>query len=174
MNRQNLLLRSVGLAFLMGCALALYISLSTFWRMPYAWWLALNNLLVVTSLVATAFVGYKHRAFALSFKFMLLTVAVLFSVIMLLYIGSYIVTTAFFTDKMVWIPYFHRDYNYHGFTSVADYLNHKNNFRELLELQVFSLLIGSLMYFAAGSLGYSAKAVIDGTKKSSGRAQSAF
>ncbi len=174
MNRQNLFVRSVGIAFLMGSVLALYISLTTFWQMPHAWWLALNNLLVVTSLVATAFVGYKHRAFALSFKFMLLTVAVLFSVIMLLYIGSYIVTTAFFADKMVWIPYFYRDYNYHGFTSVADYLNHKNNFRELLELQVFSLLIGSLMYFAAGSFGYGAKAVIDGVQKSSGTAQSAF
>jgi hypothetical protein len=142
--------------------------------MPHAWWLALNNLLVVTTLVATAFAGYKHRALALSFKFMLLTVAVLVSVIMLLYIGSYIVTTAFFADKMVWIPYFYRDYSYHGFTSVADYLNHKNNFRELLELQVFSLLIGSLMYFAAGSFGYGAKAVIDGMQKSSGTAQSAF
>jgi hypothetical protein len=105
---------------------------------------------------------------------MLLTVAVLFSVIMLLYIGSYFVTTAFFADKMVWIPYFYHDYNYHGFTSVADYLNHKNNFRELLELQVFSLLIGSFMYFAAGSFGYGAKAMIDGMQKSPGTAQSVF
>lgn len=174
MNRQNLFLRSVGAAFLMGSVLALYISLTTFWQMPHSWWLAFNNLLVVTSLVVTAYVGYRHRALAVSFKFMLLTVAVLFSVIMLLYIGSYIVTTAFFADKMAWIPYFHRDYNYHGFTSVTDYLNHKNNFRALLELQVFSLLIGSLMYFAAGSFGYVAKAMIDGMQKSSSAAQSAF
>jgi hypothetical protein len=142
--------------------------------MPYAWWLAFNNLLVVTSLVLTAFVGYLHRRFAVSFKFMLVTVGLFVSVMMTLYIGSYIVTTAFFVDKMVWIPYFYHDYNYHGFTSVADYLNRENNFRELLELQVVSFLISSAMYFTAGGLGYGAKAVIDGTKKSAGRAQSAF
>jgi len=174
MNKQNLLLRSVGVAFLMGSVLALYISLTTFWQMPHSWWLASNNLLVVTSLVLTAVVGYKHRTSAVSFKFMLLTVAVLFSVIMILYIGSYFVTTAFFADKMVWIPYFYHDYNYHGFTSVADYLNHKNNFSELFELQVVSLLIGSAMYFAAGSLGYGARAMLDGLKKTSGPAQSAL
>lgn len=173
MNRQNILLQSAGVAFLIGSVLALYISLTTFWQMPHGWWLALNNLLVVTSLFLAAFVGYKHRAFEVSFKFMLLSVGVFFSVIMFLYISSYVVTTALFADRMVWIPFFYHDYNYHGFKSVTDYLNHKNNFRELLELQIVSLLICSMMYFAAGSLGYGGKAMIDGLKKSSGTAQSA-
>jgi len=133
----------------------------------------MNNLLVVASLVLTAFVGYKHRAHAASFKFMLLTVAALFSVIMLLYIGSYIVTTAIFADQMVWIPYFYHDYDYHGFKSVSDYLNHQDNYRELLELQIFSFMIASVMYFAAGSLGYGAKTIVEEMKQSSARAQSA-
>lgn len=173
MNRQNLLLQSVGMAFLIGSVLALYISLTTFWQMSHGLWLALNNLLVVTSLVLVGFVGYKHRALEVSFSFMLLSVAVFFSLIMFLYISSYVVTTAFFADNMVWIPFFYHDYNYHGFKSVTDYLNHKNNFRELLELQIVSFLIGSVMYLAAGSLGYGAKAIIDEMKKSSGTAQSA-
>ena len=173
MNRQKLLLQSVRVASLIGGVLALYISLTTFWQMSHDWWLALHNLLVVTSLVLAAYVGYQHRALAVSFKFMLLSVVVFFSVMMFLYIGSYVLTTALFADRMVWIPFFHHDYNYHGFTSVAAYLNHGNNFRELLELHIFSFLLCSVMYIAAGSSGYGAKAMIEGMKKSSGRTQSA-
>jgi hypothetical protein len=173
MNKKKLLLQSVGTAFLIGGVLALYISLTMFRQMPHDLWLAFHNLLVVVSLVLIAFWGYRHRAFEVSFKFMLLSVGLFFSVIMFLYIGSYAVTIAIFADKMVWIPFFYRDYNYHGFKSVSDYLNHKNNFRELLELQIVSFLICSVMYFAAGSLGYGAKAMIGSMKKSSGAGQSA-
>ena len=156
------------MAALIGGVLALYISLTTFWQMSHGWWLALHNLLVITSLALTALVGYRHRAFEVSFKFMLLSVAAFFSMIMFLYIGSYVVTTAFFAKTMAWIPFFYHDYNYHGFKSVTDYLNHKNNFRDLLDLQIFSFLIGSVMYFAAGSLGYGANAMIDRMRGSSG------
>ena len=173
MNKNNLLWQSTGLAFLIASGLTLYISLTVFWQMPHNLWLTFHNLLVIISLILAAFVGYKHRASAVSFKFMLLSVAVFFSVIMFLYIGSYAATTTFFADQMVWIPFFYHDYNYHAFKSVADYLNHKNNFRELLELQVVSLLICSMMYFAAGSLGYGVKAMIDEMKKSFGMPQSA-
>ena len=106
MNRQNLLFQSVGLALLIGCVLATYVSVTMFMQMSHGWWLALNNLVVVTSLVLAAFIGYKHRAFEAPFKFMLLSVGVFFLVIMFLYIGSYVVTTTFFADKMVWIPFF--------------------------------------------------------------------
>jgi len=41
-------------------------------------------------------------------------------------------------------------------------LNHKNNFRDLLELQIVSVLIGSALHFVAGSLGYGAKAMMYG------------
>ncbi len=174
MNRRNLLFQSFQMAFVIGSVLALYISLTTFWQMPHGLWLAINNLLVVTSLILVAFVGYKNRALKVPFKFMLLSIAMFFSVIMLLYIGSYFVSTAFFADKMVWIPFFYRDYTFWGFKSVSDYLKHNNNFRELLELQIISLLIGSIMYFIVGSLGYGAKAIIDWVKNSSGTAQSAI
>jgi hypothetical protein len=161
MTRQYLFLQSVGTALFIGTVLALYISLTTFWRMSHGWWLGFHNLLVVISLVLAGTVGYKHLVSEVSFRFMFLSITVFFSVMMLLYIGSYLVTTAFFSDQMVWIPFFYHDYNYHGFTSVTAYLNHRNNFRELLELQIFSLLICSILYFAAGIVGYGAKAVID-------------
>lgn len=171
MNRQSLYLQSIRLAFLIGGVLALYVSLTVFWQMPYDLWRTLNNLLVVVSLFLAAFVGWKHRAAAISFRFMLLSIAAFFAVIMFLYIAGYFITTAFFAERMAWMPFSYHDYNYHGFKSVADYLNHKTNFRELLELQIFSLLICSVLYFAAGSLGYGAKAMIDGMKKSFDAAQ---
>ncbi len=173
MTKRKLLLRSSGMAFLLGSVLAVYISLTTFWLMPHGSWLGWHNLLVVSSLLLTAYVGYQHRTLRFSFSFMLLTITVMFLVLAGLYLGSYYVTTAYCADKMVWIPFFYRDYNYHGFQSVMEYLHHKNNFRELLELQVFSFLVGSVMYFAAGSLGYGAKVVIEGMKNSSGTAQPA-
>jgi hypothetical protein len=91
---------------------------------------------------------------------------------MLLYIVSYIVTTGFFPDQMAWIPFFYRDYNYHGFTSVSDYLNHRDNYQELLKLQIFSLMIASVMYFAAGSSGYGVNALIERIRHSFGRTRS--
>ena len=75
-------------------------------------------------------------------------------------------TTRFFSDKMVWIPLFYRDYTYHGFNSVSDYLNHNNNYGELHVLQIISLLIGSVIYFTAGSLGYGAKSIIERIRNS--------
>jgi hypothetical protein len=37
---------------------------------------------------------------------------------------------------MVWIQLFHCDYTYHSFQSLSDYLDHNNNFRELLDLDI--------------------------------------
>ena len=161
MNRRNLLSQSFRMALAIGCVLALYISLTTFWQIPHGLWLTMNNLLFVTSLILTAFVGYKNRVHEVSFKLMLLSIATFFMVIMLLYISSYVVTTTLFADKMVWIPFCYHDYTYHGFKSVSEYLNHNNNFRELLALQIVSILISSVIYFAIGCLGYGAKAIIE-------------
>jgi hypothetical protein len=169
-KRNKLFLRYVGWACWTGGVLAAYISLTMFWQMPYDLWRAFNNLLVIASLLLAGCAGYQHRMLGVSFKFMLLAITLFFMVIMLLYIGSYVLTTTFLADRMVWIPFFYHDYNYHGFGSVAEYLNHENNYRELLILQVLSLSISSLMYFAAGSLGYSLKALMDGTWRSSGTA----
>ena len=155
-----------------GGVLAAYISLTMFWQMPYDLWRAFNYLLVVVSLLLAASAGYQHRTFGASFKFMLLSITIFFMVIMLLYIGSYILTTTVLADRMVWIPFFYHDYSYHGFESVTEYLNHENNYRELLGLQVFSLSTSSVLYLAAGSLGYSLKALMDRTWDSSGMAPS--
>ena len=159
MSGRNLLFESLRMGFAIGRVLALYISLSMFWQMPYSLWLTINNLLVGASLFLAAFVGYKALANQASFKFMLLAIAVFFFVVMLFHVGSYVLTTTFFADKMVWIPFFYRDFTYHGFTSVSDYLNHNDNFHELLELQVISLLIASVLYFTLGILGYGAAEV---------------
>lgn len=171
-NKYQLLLQYGGWAFLVGGALASYISLTTFWEIPHDVWLTFHNLLVVTSLLLAGFVGYRHSAMGFSFKYMLLSIAIFFAVVMCLYIGSYIVTTTFLADRMVWIPFFYHDYTYQGFRSVAEYLNHENNYRELLQLQVFSFSMCSVMYFIAGNVGYGIKAMLDRTCRSSGMAPS--
>ena len=47
--------------------------------------------------------------------------------------------TAFKYDEMD--AFFYRDYEYHAFRSVYEYLNHSTNFKDHLVLQVVSLLI---------------------------------
>ena len=147
--------------FVIGSLLALYISLTMFWVMSHDFWLALHNLLVVVSLVLAAFIGYQNRNLGYSSSSLVLSISVFFSIVMLLYIGSYAMTTGFLADKMVWIPFYYNDYKYHGFTSAAEYLSHENNYVDLLKLQVFSLLISSMMYGMAGGLGYAGKAVLE-------------
>jgi hypothetical protein len=156
----------------MGTLLALYISLTMFWVIPYDLWLALHNFLVVASLVLAAFIGYQNRNLGFSIGSLVLSIIVYFSIVMLLYVGSYAVITGFLAEKMVWIPFFYNDYNYHGFTSIAEYLSHENNYVELLKLQVFSLLISSVMFVIASSLGYVGKTVLERMGKSSSMARS--
>jgi hypothetical protein len=153
--------QSATCGFLTGTPLALYISLTMFWLMSHDLWLALHNFLVIASLAVAVFIGYQNRNRGCKMRSLFLSIAVYFSIVMLLYIGSYTVTTSFLADKMVWIPFFYNDYNYHGFTSAAEYLSHGSNYVELLHLQVFSLLISSVMYFLAGNLGYAGKAVLE-------------
>lgn len=170
MKRKKLLFRHSGWAFVVGAVVALYISLNMFVEIPYALWLAVHNLLIICSLLLAAFVGYQYRLFAIPFTWMLLAVVLFFAVIMALYLGSYASTTAFLADRMVWIPFFYDDYNYHGFRSVTEYLNHEDNYRELFQLQIFSFSMGSVMYLAAGSVGYGIKAILDRTRRTSGMA----
>lgn len=161
MGRRKLLTRSASLGVVVAIPLSLYISLTTFLQMSLSLWLTFHNLLVVMSLFLAMLIGYNNRASQASIGLMLLSVGVFFMVIMCSYLGTYFVTTAFFAEKMAWIPFFHRDYTYHGFRSVAEYLNHKSNFRDLFELQVFSFLVGSIMYFVSGSLGYAMKVLFE-------------
>lgn len=172
MNGKKLTLRNGRWAFLVGSILALYISLTMFMEMTYPLWLAVHNLLIICSLLLAALVGYQYRLFVIPFKWMLVADVLFFTVIMAFYIGSYAITTTFLADRMVWIPFFYDDYNYHGFRSVTEYLSHEDNYRELLQLQIFSFSVSSVMYLAAGSVGYGIKAMLDRTRRTSGMAAS--
>ncbi|HET8669380.1 MAG TPA: hypothetical protein VFM05_01785 [Candidatus Saccharimonadales bacterium] len=157
----KLIRQSATYGFLLGTPLAVYISLTMFWLMAHDLWLALHNYLVIASLVMAVFLGYQNRNLGLSLQSLFLSITVFFSIVMLLYIFSYTVTTGLFAEKMVWIPFFYNDYSYHGFPSAAEYLRHGNDYVELLQLQVFSFLISSVMYFLAGGLGYAGKAGLE-------------
>ncbi len=151
--RKSIVLQSFRLGIPIGMLLALYIFVTVFVEFSHESWLLVHNLVVIVSLLIAAFIGYNHRYANTEFGSMLISVAVFFGSIMFLYIGTYLLTTLFFAEKMAWIPFFYRDYNYHSFGSVAEYLN-QTNFRDLLVLQVFSFLVGSIMYFGAAIVGY--------------------
>lgn len=156
-----MLLSAFKWAFLAGSALAAYISLTVFMEMPYGLWLSLHDSLVVISLVLAAFVGWKHMTQRASFSSMLISASVYYLTIAIMYLAAYFLTSTFFADKMAWIPFFYYDYKFHSFSSVADYLNNRNNYIELLELQAFSLSLCSILYIAAGTLGYGTRAAFD-------------
>lgn len=136
-----------------GVPMAAFISLSMMFVMPFSLRLALNNLLVIVSLLLAFLIGYRLRRRGTPVRKIALHITSYYAVVMLFYVGSYAVMTYIFSDQLAWIPFFHRDYTYHGFRSVREYMDHANNFRDLLILQIFSCGVCSVLYFAAGFLG---------------------
>lgn len=141
-------------AIIAGIPLAAYITGTVFAPFSYSSWLIFHNTLVITSFIGSFLVGHKYQISKNTFRKLLVALILYFSIIMILYLGSYMLTTGLFSDRMKWIPFFFRDYEYHAFPSVYDYLNHATNFKGLLVLQIFSFLINSIFYFIAGTLGY--------------------
>ncbi len=141
-------------AIIAGLPLAIYITWTVFAPFSYSSWLTLHNTLIITSFIGAFVVGHKYQIRKTPFRKLLVALILYISIIMLLYLGSYTLTTGLFSTKMKWIPFFYRDYEYHAFPSVYDYLNHATNFKDLLVLQIFSFLINSIFYFIAGTLGY--------------------
>ena len=141
-------------AIIAGFLLASYITWTVFTPFSYSSWLTLHNTLVIATFFGAFLVGHKCQTDKKPYKKLLGAIILYFNIIMFLYLGSYTLTTGLFSDRMKWIPFFYRDYEYHAFPSVYDYLNHATNFKDLLVLQIFSFIINSIFYFIAGTLGY--------------------
>lgn len=136
-----------------GALLAAFVCISMLYETDLSVWLWANDSLIVVSLLIAFAVGFRLRAKGFTILSVILGVAAYYTIVMLFYVGSYAVMTYYFSGQVAWIPFFHRDYTYHGFGSVRDYMEHKENFRDLLVLQIISCLISSVMYFAAGMIG---------------------
>ncbi|HZM22972.1 MAG TPA: hypothetical protein VFC02_14585 [Anaerolineales bacterium] len=79
---KKIILQSSTYAFVIGTLLALYISLTMFFVMPHKPWLALHNLLIVSSLVLAAFIGYQNRRPGLSMSSLFISVGIFFLIVM--------------------------------------------------------------------------------------------
>ena len=137
-----------------GLLLSVYITTTVFIPFSYSSWLTFHNTLVIASFIGAFLVGHKYRLAKKTGKRLFAGLTLYFIMIMFLYLSSYTLTTGLLSDKMKWIPFFYRDYEYHAFRSVYEYLDHSTNFKDLLVLQVVSLLISSILYFIAGIFGY--------------------
>jgi hypothetical protein len=148
-------IQSVRFALAIGVVLASFVSTSMFYETELYVWLLVNNSLVVTSLLLAFLIGYRLRRSGSSIFLIVGHVTVFYGIVACLYVyvGSYAVMTYFFADRLAWMPFFHRDYTYHGFQSVREYMDHKDNFVDLLVLQIFSCVICSALYFSAGIAG---------------------
>lgn len=141
---------------LFGALLALFVCMSMLVRFELAMWQMINNGLVIVSLLMCVYVAYVSG----SIRSALANVAGYYFAIMTLYIGSYALMTSVFVDSLAWVPFWERDYIYHGFTSVRSYMDHGSNFRDLLVLQIISCIICSVMYFVAGLVGFGIKMLL--------------
>lgn len=144
---------TIFVALVIGVVLSGFASFSMLVEFDLSIWLWIHNSLVVISLFLTFLIGYRLRGNGSSIVSMIAKVAFFYGIVMALYIGSYAVMTYFFSDHLAWIPFFHRDYTYWGFRTVREYMDHKDNFRDLLVLQIISCLICSILYLAAGLAG---------------------
>ncbi len=146
--------RSIILALISGFVLSAFVVATCLIRFGLSIWLAVHNSIVVATFVVCACVGYRSAGLGVGRS--AVNIGVYYLVLMAMYIGTYILLTTAFVDRLAWIPFWERDFSYHGFVSVREYMDHKTNFLDLLILHVISCGICSLLYFSAGFIGFGA------------------
>ncbi len=144
--------RAIILAVISGVVLSAYVAVTCLVRFDLSIWLAVHNSIVVATFVVCGYVGY--RSVALGVRRAAVNIGVYYLVLMGVYIGTYVLLTSFFVDRLAWIPFWERDFSYHGFGSVREYMEHKTNFLDLLVLQAISCGICSILYISAGLIGF--------------------
>ena len=141
---------AIRLGLLLGLPLAAFVAWSPFHPIEHALWRSINNYLVVATLAGVVLLGWKVRS--LSWRTAGAAIVCYTGIVAALHMTAYLITTGFLADGMKWIPFFQRDYQYHGFTSVRAYLLANNNFVELAELNLFAWTAWSLAYALLGGL----------------------
>ena len=154
--------RSIILALISGSVLSAFVVVTCLVRFDLSIWLAVHNSIVVATFVVCGYVGY--RSVELGVGRAAVNIGAYYLILMAMYIGTYILLTSAFVDSLDWIPFWERDFSYHGFGSVREYMDHKTNFLDLLVLQVISCGICSILYFSAGLIGFGAGKFILGRR----------
>jgi hypothetical protein len=139
-----------------GLVLSVFVVSSMMIEFDLTLWLAANSTLIIASLAILFAIGTAHRLDHGSLLQMISRCVIYFLIVITLYVGSYAAATYSIPEKLAWMPFFHRDFTYNGYRSVDEFMNTRDNYRELLVLQIFSALLSSTLYIVAGVLGYGA------------------
>lgn len=106
---------------------------------PYPVWDALNNVAFIMSVgVLLGLVIISTRG-AGSLTRTITNAAIYSAAYLVIQLAAYAITTRFFADRLVQLPFFFKDYTYHAYVSPAEYL--ATHYADLLGLQAFSTLV---------------------------------
>jgi hypothetical protein len=109
--------------------------------LTYSKWDAINNWIFVAEMLAllglAALLMRRSHSLLATFK----GVAIASALMSGLFLLTYWVSTAFYAHRLVQLPFFLKDYTYHGYESPQQYLTTGNNYDELMLLMLFSASI---------------------------------
>lgn len=147
-------LRILPLALPVSTLFAAFTALTPFFLFPFEVWLILRNGLAVALLVVLGYLGLRLSAFGVRPSFAIGWILRFCLIVLSIQLLSYLITFGLFSEHTLWMPEFYRDFMFHGFESVTEYLSHRDNFQDLFVLQTFSALISLLLYLGVGTIGY--------------------
>jgi len=146
---------AVVVGMLSGATYSLFTLYAMLAPVPYSTWDYTNSALYLTFLIALLGLAVGLIQYKQMFSQLIGAVAVaslLFTSFSLL---TYWISTAFFADRLYQLPFFAKDYAYHGYTSPQQYLFTGNNYVELMQLQAFSCVLTFLFRVAlAGAVAW--------------------
>jgi hypothetical protein len=117
-----------------GAALSTWSLVTMLLPVSYVTWDVGRSILFVAFMIALTLLGASRAGSSAVATFGAVTVACLAAAGVTL--ASYALSTGFFSQWIVQLPEYLRDYTYHGYTSPALYLS--TNYADLLRLQLFS------------------------------------
>lgn len=133
-----------------GVALSTWSLVTMLLPVSYLTWNVGRSILFVAFMVALTLLGASRARSSVAATFGAVAVACLAAAGVTL--ASYALSTGYFTQWIVQLPEYLRDYTYHGYTSPALYLS--THYADLLGLQLFSWAITvSGLLVATGTAG---------------------
>ncbi|HYC83701.1 MAG TPA: hypothetical protein VEB86_00705 [Chryseosolibacter sp.] len=141
---------------ILGGVTSVFMLVSQLRTMNYDHWLQFHNFFIMTSMVFCAAIGFRAPTIGRSLADGLTFAAVFCG----LYLVTYLVSTTVVVDYAEWMPYHHKSYVNSGFMSVNAFIHHKNNFTDLLKIQVAAVTMGFFFYLCANLVGFGIRVLV--------------
>jgi hypothetical protein len=120
--------------------------------LAYSTWDVLNNVIFVVNLAVLLTLATMNAIHGWSVRRIVVGSAVYSALFTGIYLLTYSISTWLFADQLVQLPFFLKDYTYHGYQSPREYLFAGSNYADLMQLQVFSMGIVLLFQTMLGGL----------------------